>query len=222
MGRVAMATHEDATLLIPSRFALGFMKSMDNRVLASEPNSSCILGDTAFGHVGMGGSIGFADPEAHMSFGCDMNRMGAGILLNDRGRASGRCGLHRARPAAPMRAASGRRSYLPSSPGGRPSAFRAASLWPGLHVARHEAYGGHQHGRVVGEAESGDDVGDEVDGHHEIGERGREASRARVSAFRGRARNTRRRRLPPRRGSCPPRAPSSSRSRHPPSSRSAP
>ncbi|MBO6677316.1 serine hydrolase domain-containing protein [Parvibaculum sp.] len=87
MGRVAMATHEDATLLIPSRFALGFMKSMDNRVLANEPNSSCILGDAAFGHVGMGGSIGFADPEAHMSFGYNMNRMGAGILLNDRGQA---------------------------------------------------------------------------------------------------------------------------------------
>jgi CubicO group peptidase (beta-lactamase class C family) len=56
-------------------------------VLASEPNSSCILGDTAFGHVGMGGSIGFADPEAHLSFGYNMNRMGAGILLNDRGQA---------------------------------------------------------------------------------------------------------------------------------------
>ena len=26
-----MATHDDATLRIPTRFALGFMKSMDNR-----------------------------------------------------------------------------------------------------------------------------------------------------------------------------------------------
>lgn len=87
MGRVAMATHEDATLLIPSRFALGYMKSMDNRVLKDEPNSSCIMGDAAFGHVGMGGSLGFADPEARMSFGYNMNRMGAGILLNNRGQA---------------------------------------------------------------------------------------------------------------------------------------
>ena len=31
MGEVSMATHDDATLRIPTRFALGFMKSMDNR-----------------------------------------------------------------------------------------------------------------------------------------------------------------------------------------------
>ncbi|PKQ08089.1 MAG: esterase [Alphaproteobacteria bacterium HGW-Alphaproteobacteria-11] len=87
MGRVAMATHEDATLLIPSRFALGYMKSMDNRKEPNAPNSSCIMGDAAFGHVGMGGSLGFADPECRMSFGYNMNRMGAGILLNTRGQA---------------------------------------------------------------------------------------------------------------------------------------
>ncbi|MDP2125465.1 MAG: serine hydrolase domain-containing protein [Parvibaculum sp.] len=87
MGRIAMGTHEDATLLIPSRFALGYMKSMDNRKLKNEPNSSCILSDAAFGHVGMGGSLGFADPECHMSFGYNMNRMGSGILLNSRGQA---------------------------------------------------------------------------------------------------------------------------------------
>tara|TARA_R110000824_G_scaffold118960_11_gene271810 strand:- start:19607 stop:20827 length:1221 start_codon:yes stop_codon:yes gene_type:complete len=84
MGRVAMATHEDATLLIPSRFALGFMKSMDNRKVPNTNNMSCIISDAAFGHVGMGGSIGFADPQAKMSFGYNMNRMGNGILVNDR------------------------------------------------------------------------------------------------------------------------------------------
>lgn len=84
MGRVSTATHEDATLLIPSRFALGFMKSMDNRAIPNTSNMSCIMSDSAFGHVGMGGSIGFADPEAHMSFGYNMNRMGNGILVNDR------------------------------------------------------------------------------------------------------------------------------------------
>ena len=87
MGRIAMGTHEDATLLIPSRFALGYMKSMDNRKEPNAPNSSCIMSDAAFGHVGMGGSIGFADPECHMSFGYNMNRMGSGILLNTRGQA---------------------------------------------------------------------------------------------------------------------------------------
>jgi len=87
MGRISMGTHEDATLLIPSRFALGFMKSMDNRALKDTPDSSCILSDAAFGHVGMGGSIGFADPGCAMSFGYNMNRMGVGILLNDRGQS---------------------------------------------------------------------------------------------------------------------------------------
>lgn len=87
MGRVSVATHEDATLLIPTRFSLGFMKAMDNRRIPNTENSSAILADPAFGHVGMGGSIGFADPEAHMSFGYTMNAMGNGILLNDRGQA---------------------------------------------------------------------------------------------------------------------------------------
>jgi len=87
MGRVAMATHEDATLAIPTRFSLGFMKSMDNRALDNSVACSCILSDAAFGHVGAGGSIGFADPECRMSFGYTMNRMGPGILLNERGQA---------------------------------------------------------------------------------------------------------------------------------------
>ena len=85
MGEVAVATHEDATLLIPTRFALGFMKSMDNRNAPGVDRSSVILGSAAFGHVGAGGSIGFADPAARMSFGYTMNRMGPGILLNERG-----------------------------------------------------------------------------------------------------------------------------------------
>jgi CubicO group peptidase (beta-lactamase class C family) len=85
MGQVSVATHEDATLMIPTRFAHGYMKSMDNRKLPNTASCSVILGDAAFGHVGAGGSIGFADPECAMSFGYTMNRMGTGILLNDRG-----------------------------------------------------------------------------------------------------------------------------------------
>lgn len=63
MSKVSMATHEDATLLIPTRFALGFMKSMDNRRRAKGDRDSVILSSPAFGHVGAGGSIGFADPQ---------------------------------------------------------------------------------------------------------------------------------------------------------------
>ncbi|MBL9097304.1 MAG: beta-lactamase family protein [Alphaproteobacteria bacterium] len=85
MGRVAMCTHEDGTLMIPTRFALGYMKSMDNRRLPGTDSASCLLSDAAFGHVGAGGSIGFADPECKLAFGYTMNQMGLGLLLNDRG-----------------------------------------------------------------------------------------------------------------------------------------
>jgi CubicO group peptidase (beta-lactamase class C family) len=87
MGQVSVATHEDATLMIPTRFSLGFMKSMDNRALENTLACSAILSETAFGHVGAGGSLGFADPACAMSFGYTMNRMGPGILLNDRGQS---------------------------------------------------------------------------------------------------------------------------------------
>jgi CubicO group peptidase (beta-lactamase class C family) len=82
MSRVSAATHLDATLQLPMRFGLGFMKSTDNRSVGGD---SLIIGEEAFGHVGMGGSVGFADPEAELSFGYTMNRLGAGILLNARG-----------------------------------------------------------------------------------------------------------------------------------------
>ena len=82
-----MATHEDAMLLLPTRFALGFMKSMDNRRRARGDKDSAVLSASAFGHVGAGGSIGFADPREELSFGYSMNRMGRGILMNDRGQS---------------------------------------------------------------------------------------------------------------------------------------
>jgi len=87
MAAVSMATMEDATLLIPTRFALGFMKSMDNRHRPMGAIESAILGDHAFGHVGAGGSIGFADPDCQLGFGYSMTQMGAGLLLNPRGQS---------------------------------------------------------------------------------------------------------------------------------------
>ncbi len=84
MGRVMAATLNDATLMQPMRFAMGFMASTDNRAGGGD---SLLMGETAFGHVGMGGSVGFADPAAGIGFGYTMNRMGPGILLNARGQS---------------------------------------------------------------------------------------------------------------------------------------
>jgi CubicO group peptidase (beta-lactamase class C family) len=88
MSMVTTATQRDFTLLVPTRFGPGFMKSMDNRHLASVKNrQSAILGDRAFGHVGAGGSIGFADPECGLAFSYTMTQMGNGLLLNERGQS---------------------------------------------------------------------------------------------------------------------------------------
>ena len=75
MALCSVATHEDATLRIPTRFSLGFMKAMDNRKLDNAAHCSLLIGESAFGHVGAGGSLGFADPECRMSFGYTMNKM---------------------------------------------------------------------------------------------------------------------------------------------------
>jgi CubicO group peptidase (beta-lactamase class C family) len=85
MSSVSSATELDANVLLPMRFALGYCKSVDNRkVPAATPNDSVIISEAAFGHPGIGGSIGFADPQARFSFGYTMNRMGAGAGLNSR------------------------------------------------------------------------------------------------------------------------------------------
>jgi len=87
MRQISMATQQDATLLIPSRFSLGFMKSMDNRHRPLGHVESLIIGEKAFGHGGAGGSLGFADPECSLAFAYTMNKMGYGILLNERGQS---------------------------------------------------------------------------------------------------------------------------------------
>lgn len=88
MGAVSSASALDATLLAPTRFALGYAKTSDNRHEPScTEDDSVILSEEAFGHPGSGGSIGFADPEAKMSFGYTMNKMGQGLGLNNRGQS---------------------------------------------------------------------------------------------------------------------------------------
>jgi len=87
MGAVSSASGIDATLFLPTRFSLGFVKSIDNRRHPAGGNNSVILSEEAFGHSGLGGSIGFADPRARMSFGYAMNKHGAGAGLNDRGQS---------------------------------------------------------------------------------------------------------------------------------------
>jgi len=87
MTRVAAATALDATGLIPTRWALGFVKSMDNRRQPHGAQDSVILGDDAFGHPGFGGSIGFADPSKGLALGYTMTRMGPGTALNPRGQS---------------------------------------------------------------------------------------------------------------------------------------
>lgn len=86
MAAVSSASGLDATLLAPTRFTLGYAKTWDNRREAScTKNDSVILSEAAFGHPGSGGLLGFADPQARMSFGYTMNKMGQGLGLNERG-----------------------------------------------------------------------------------------------------------------------------------------
>ncbi|WP_372070163.1 serine hydrolase (plasmid) [Tistrella mobilis] len=85
-AEASSATQIDATLLQPTRFGPGFMLRMDNR-RRPQPADSVIIGHRAYGHVGAGGSIGFADPERGMAFGYTMTKLGAGLLLNARGQA---------------------------------------------------------------------------------------------------------------------------------------
>jgi CubicO group peptidase (beta-lactamase class C family) len=87
MQEVSSASAVDAVLLVGLRFSLGFMKSSDNRLAAVGAQDSLILSPAAFGHAGMGGSLGFADPQARLAFAYTMNKQGRGVLLNERGQA---------------------------------------------------------------------------------------------------------------------------------------
>jgi CubicO group peptidase (beta-lactamase class C family) len=87
MGAVVSATSVDATMHVPTRWSLGFCKSVDNHHRDPGDQDGVVLSEEAFGHVGMGGSIGFADPRARMSFGYTMNRQGMSVGLDARGQS---------------------------------------------------------------------------------------------------------------------------------------
>jgi CubicO group peptidase (beta-lactamase class C family) len=57
------------------RYGLGFALSDEgSRYSRLSPNRA------AFGHAGGGGSVGMADPDAHIGFGFTMNNMQASIV----------------------------------------------------------------------------------------------------------------------------------------------
>jgi len=85
MGAVTSATSVDAVMLVPTRWSTGFVKSVDNSVRGPGDRDGVVLSEEAFGHVGMGGSIGFVDPRARMSFGYTMNHQGIAVGLDARG-----------------------------------------------------------------------------------------------------------------------------------------
>jgi CubicO group peptidase (beta-lactamase class C family) len=67
----AIAEHSagfDFVLGRPSRFGLGFQLTQPERPLGPNPRS--------FGHFGLGGSLGFADPDTGIAFAYAMNRSG--------------------------------------------------------------------------------------------------------------------------------------------------
>jgi CubicO group peptidase (beta-lactamase class C family) len=70
----------DLVLRVPTRFGPGFMLSQAEGSGRFGPNSR------SFGHPGMGGSLGFADPDLQLGFAYVMNRAGAGILIDERAR----------------------------------------------------------------------------------------------------------------------------------------
>jgi CubicO group peptidase (beta-lactamase class C family) len=86
MSNVAVAGL-DAVVGVPTRFALGFQKAIDNAHLPPNDREGLLLPEEAFGHNGMGGSLGFADPEAQVSFGYAMNRQGPGLGVNECGQS---------------------------------------------------------------------------------------------------------------------------------------
>lgn len=78
-ARRPAATGRDRILGRTTSFGLGFMLDHPDAPLAGRPGT--------FGHPGAGGSLGFADPEARLSFGFTLSRLGRHMLVDARARA---------------------------------------------------------------------------------------------------------------------------------------
>lgn len=71
------AAGPDAVIMMPTRFARGFWLSRPEAPMGPDPRN--------FGHPGMGGSVGFADPSRRVGFGYVMNQMKQGLLVGNTG-----------------------------------------------------------------------------------------------------------------------------------------
>ena len=71
---------DDVVLVSQKRYALGYMRPCPPTEVFG-PN------DEAFGHPGMGGSLGFADPVARVGYGYVMNQLMPGLQVDPRARA---------------------------------------------------------------------------------------------------------------------------------------
>jgi CubicO group peptidase (beta-lactamase class C family) len=87
MAAAASATSFDFLLLVPTRLTMGYFKTVDNRYLPAADSEGVLMAETAFGHTGLGGSHGFADPALQLSFGYTMNKQGSGLGVNERGQS---------------------------------------------------------------------------------------------------------------------------------------
>jgi CubicO group peptidase (beta-lactamase class C family) len=75
LGYTEQSDGMDEVLPLHTRIGLGFFLSTPTEKLGPNPRS--------FGHGGMGGSLGFADPDTGLGFGYVMNEMHSGLWLID-------------------------------------------------------------------------------------------------------------------------------------------
>jgi CubicO group peptidase (beta-lactamase class C family) len=86
MAAVQSALTEDRVLMGPGRWTLGFHKGARSP-RPVQPEARISLSEDAFGHSGFGGSMGFADRPADLSFAYVMNQMALDMGLSPTGQS---------------------------------------------------------------------------------------------------------------------------------------